>query len=344
MRGRFLTWILAVLLAGAMGFAQAPPQVAPKAAKPAQAPHAHHSGSYLGVEPQDVSPDRVGALKLGEARGVEITMVDQDAPAGKAGLQEHDVILSFNGRKIETAQGLRQLLHETPPGRLVILGISRDGRAMNVNVTLATHRQVLAAAHPGGASGMPGTQMPTMDFVFPQFSIVPCWGRNGMVVEDLTPQLGKFFGLRNNAGVLVRSVAGGSTADAAGMNAGDVIVKVNGIPVTSGANWRHLMREQRGNTVTLGIVRERRGRTLSMKLPEPRISEALGNFPDLGPELEGLQEELGRMGPELQRSLAAEHAQALREIERAMREVQEEWQQSQPEQESQGEHRVATPR
>ena len=54
------------------------------------------TGSYLGVDITDISTDRLGALKLKEEKGVEVTMVDQDAPAGKAGIKEHDVILTMN--------------------------------------------------------------------------------------------------------------------------------------------------------------------------------------------------------------------------------------------------------
>src|SRR5262245_7332841 len=53
--------------------------------------------SYLGVDIADVTSERLSALKLKEEHGAEVTMVDQDAPAGKAGLKEHDVILSLNG-------------------------------------------------------------------------------------------------------------------------------------------------------------------------------------------------------------------------------------------------------
>jgi len=52
------------------------------------------SGSYLGIDTRDITHERMVALKLNEERGVEITMVDQDAPAGKAGLREQDVILT----------------------------------------------------------------------------------------------------------------------------------------------------------------------------------------------------------------------------------------------------------
>ena len=60
------------------------------------------TGSYLGVDISDVTSERLAALKLKDERGVEVTMVDQDAPAGKAGLKEHDVILTMNGTNVES--------------------------------------------------------------------------------------------------------------------------------------------------------------------------------------------------------------------------------------------------
>ena len=55
----------------------------------------HANGAYLGIDTQDITSDRVAPLKLKEERGVEVIMVDQDAPAGKAGIKEHDVILEL---------------------------------------------------------------------------------------------------------------------------------------------------------------------------------------------------------------------------------------------------------
>src|SRR5215467_11777127 len=93
--------------------------------------------SYMGVDIQDVTAARVGPLKLKEERGVEVTMVDQDAPAGKAGIREHDVILQFNGAAVESEEQLRRMLRETPPGRTVTMGISRDGNPMTISLQLA---------------------------------------------------------------------------------------------------------------------------------------------------------------------------------------------------------------
>src|SRR4029077_18346244 len=81
-------------------------------------------GSYLGVDTRDITPDRLRDLQLKGEHGVEVTLVDQDAPAGKAGLKEHDVILTINGNQVESVEQLRRMIHEIPPGRAVTLGIS----------------------------------------------------------------------------------------------------------------------------------------------------------------------------------------------------------------------------
>src|SRR3984885_14181271 len=95
------------------------------------------TGAYLGVAINDVTTERLSALKLKDEKGVEVTMVDQDAPAGKAGIKEHDVILTMNGTTIESGAELRRMIHETPPGRIVTFGLSRDGQPVMVKVQLA---------------------------------------------------------------------------------------------------------------------------------------------------------------------------------------------------------------
>src|SRR5580693_7068063 len=102
------------------------------------------TSSYLGVDINDVTTERLSALKLKEEKGVEVTMVDQDAPAGKAGIKEHDVILTMNGAPVESKTQLQRLIHETPAGRVVSLGLSRDGQPMTIKVQLADRRNEFA--------------------------------------------------------------------------------------------------------------------------------------------------------------------------------------------------------
>ena len=108
------------------------------------------TSSYLGVDISDITTERLSALKLKEEKGVEVTMVDQDAPAGKAGIKEHDVILTMNGTSIESGAQLRRMIHEMPPGRVVSFGLSRDGAPLTVKVQLADKHSEFAmhGSHP----------------------------------------------------------------------------------------------------------------------------------------------------------------------------------------------------
>src|SRR6476660_9113492 len=89
-------------------------------------------GSYLGVDTRDVTADRLGELKLKEEHGVEVTLVDQDAPAGKAGIKEHDVILSINGNQVEGVEQLRRMIREIPPGRMVNIGSTGAAQSLTL--------------------------------------------------------------------------------------------------------------------------------------------------------------------------------------------------------------------
>src|SRR5450631_3692273 len=101
----------------------------------------HGPQGYLGVSLRDVSPEQFAMLKLKEARGAEIVLVDHDAPAGKAGLREHDVVLQMNGQAIEGQDQLRRLLHDSPPGKTITLLISRDGQQMTVSAQMAVSQE-----------------------------------------------------------------------------------------------------------------------------------------------------------------------------------------------------------
>ena len=84
-------------------------------------------GSYIGVMMQEVDSERAKALKLGEATGVEITLVEPEGPAEKAGLKVGDVVLRYNGQHVEGKEQFARMVRETPAGRDVKLDISRGG-------------------------------------------------------------------------------------------------------------------------------------------------------------------------------------------------------------------------
>lgn len=235
------------------------------------------SRSYLGVDIRDITQDRVAALKMKEERGVEVTMVDQDAPAGKAGIKEHDVILDFNGAPVESEEQLRRMIRETPVGRTVTLGISRDGSPMKLSVQLAQHDKVVV----GNRIEIPPIPpLPDMDMSnridVPNVLVIRNLSSTlGVQTENLGQQLGEFFGVKNGEGVLVRSVEKGSPAEKAGVKAGDVIVRVADEKLSDRADLSRVMRKHReGGKVSLGIVRDRHEQTVTVDLPQRRSKDS----------------------------------------------------------------------
>ncbi len=306
------------------------------------------TNSYLGVDIADVTSDRLSALKLSKEEGVEVTMVDQDAPAGKAGLKEHDVILTMNGTPIESGAQLRRMIRETPPGRVVTLGISRNGQPLTLKAQLAERGRFV--------SGMPAKsfhfEMPPMP-VMPEIDIpvsvvvVHSAMRSGLMVENLTPQLGEYFGAKEGHGVLVRSVEKGSRADKAGFHAGDVIVRVDKDAVTDSSDFSHALQMHRsGGPVSIGIIRDKREQTLTLTLPERKQSGGLFGdedftFPDVEANinLDELNTEMARIRPQMELALQqaghamedarkgfCQHQKEVREEQRKMREQMREQQ------------------
>jgi serine protease Do len=275
------------------------------------------TGSYLGVDISDVTTERLSALKLKEEKGVEVTMVDQDAPAGKAGIKEHDVILTMNGTAIESGAQLRRMIHEMPPGRIVTFGLSREGQPVSVKVQLADKGKEFAMTGHNMNNfhvHVPEIHIPDIDIPSINMVMVTSSARSGLMVENITPQLGEFFGVKNGNGVLVRSVEKGSRAEKAGFHAGDVIVKVDDQPVHDTSDFMHAVKSRNGAAMNVGVVRDKKEQNLNLSLPDKKESGELleeeeslqGPFIDAesADELSELGQEVAELQPQME--LAAE--------------------------------------
>jgi serine protease Do len=305
--------------------------------------------SYLGVDTRDVTPDRLADLKLKEEHGVEVTTVDQDAPAGKAGIKEHDVILNLNGTAVESVEQLRRMIREVPPGRVVTLGISRNGQPLTLKAQLADRKQTFAMEHNGKAfkfamPAMPAVPaMPVMPMI-PDMDVpvsvvvVHSSTRSGLMVENLTPQLGDFFGAKNGQGVLVRSVEKGSRAEKAGFHAGDVIIKVNGETINDVGDFSHALNARKENTASIGIIRDKRPQTLSLTLPDRKHSELFEEsfeLPEIDAEtridLSQVQSELARVRPQISLAVRQARRTANKELCKQKQELKKQGQEIQKE-------------
>ena len=267
---------------------------------------------YLGVDIRDVGEEQLASLKMKDARGAEVIHVDHDGPAGKIGLREHDVILQMNGTAIEGEEQLRRMLRETPAGRTATLIISRDGKQLTVTTQLANKLEVerqawegrwtvpvpsdespsvsgptTSASSPGSGSGSGSSSGKGQSFFSP--SAVARSGHNliatmtgsaytGALVENMEPQLAEFFGATGN-GVLVHSVDADSPAAKAGLRAGDVVVRANSVKLTSSSDWMKIVRENRGKSVEVVVLRDKKEQTLTL-VPDTKKRSSLESHTD----------------------------------------------------------------
>jgi membrane-associated protease RseP (regulator of RpoE activity) len=180
------------------------------------------------------------------------------------------------------------------------------------------------------------------DFDFPvSVTVVHSGMRSGLMIENITPQLGDFFGVKDGKGVLIRSVERGSHAEKSGFRAGDVIVRVNSQPVHDTSDFSHALHSVGKGTVTVGIVREKKEQTLTLTLPEHKdtgdyLEESIDST-DLNAQVQGeltsTRQQLAQLEPQMQYAIQ-ESRQALEkvrpEIEKAERAAREEIERERP--------------
>jgi serine protease Do len=255
---------------------------------------------YLGIQTRDVNDNEIAPLHLKDAHGAEITMVDHDGPAGKAGLREHDVVLSINGITIEGEDQLRKMLHDLQPGRTVSLNICRNGSEQLVNTVMANRSEVEKQAwdqhwtvpSPSGASTEDSFVAPAEPVKSGSFghSFMPSHllpfapAYTGATVDAMGSQLADYFGVKDGKGLLVHDVEANSPAATAGLRAGDVVTKINGAHVGTEKDWTRALHDSKGHPVSLTVVRERKEQMLTM-VPDSkkRSSVEPQSQPQIGP-------------------------------------------------------------
>jgi serine protease Do len=230
--------------------------------------------SYLGIGVVEVNPDSVKKLNLKDVRGAVVAHVDENGPAAKAGIREDDVVLEYNGTPVEGVEQFVRMVRETPVGRSVKMVIWRSGAAQSLTVTVG-ERQGAAFNPPGAGGGVqipPFPQMPQMpqmpSIEIPRFQMAWQSSVLGIEGESLAQerQFAEFFGVKD--GVLVKQVMRNTPAEKAGLKAGDVITKVNGMTVGSTRDISAQLRSRSNRTLTLTVVRDKHEMPVTVTLDQ----------------------------------------------------------------------------
>lgn len=229
-------------------------------------------GSYLGIQTKDISKDNFSQYGLREVRGVAVEKVIENSPAERAGLQNGDVIVRFDGAEVTSVRKLTRLISEVAPDHQANLTVFRNGREMEIKVTMGKRefpKFENSAAIFGEFPAIPA--MPDMPRVpLPPTSPLPpsmerdgnvlFFGSNrqiGISVTNLTDQLGDYFGAPQGKGVLINNVREDSPAKKAGLRAGDIIVEVDGKAIDSASDLWRMINERKEGAVNLTVIRNK---------------------------------------------------------------------------------------
>jgi S1-C subfamily serine protease len=225
-----------------------------------------------------------------KGEGVAVSDVRSGSPASKAGIKVGDVITEFDGEKVRSTRQLTRLVQETASGRTVKVAVTRDGKRVDLSVTpevragaawsdrlqadTDTLRQDLRDRFGGNTFLFRSPGSGRLEILPPEVGSDPLGifvqpgGRLGVSVEDLTPQLAAYFGVKE--GALVAAVTEGSAAAKSGLKAGDVITAINDKTVTGSSDLVRRLREAGTDAeITIALVRDHKAMTVKAKLESP---------------------------------------------------------------------------
>jgi len=168
----------------------------------------HVTRGWLGVSIQEVTPELAKSFGLKEKKGALVAQVVSGSPAEKAGIEQGDVIVEFDGKNVADSKDLPRMVASTPVGKAVTITLSRNGKVLDRQVKVGELEEKAEVAK------TPSTKKSL-----------------GITVQDLTPDIAKGLGLKKETGVVVTGVEPGSPAADAGIRTGDVIREVNRKPV-----------------------------------------------------------------------------------------------------------------
>ncbi|MDP2807513.1 MAG: Do family serine endopeptidase [bacterium] len=193
---------------------------------------------YLGILPQEITPNLAEGLGIKEVKGVLVAKVEDNTPASRAGLLEGDVIIKFDGQEVPTVAKFRQVVADAKVGNSVSIIVIRDKKQKTIKATLGE---------------LPGEEARKNSDKEDNES--KSWmGINKVIAVD--SETAQRAGIREKEGVMIAGLESGSPADEAGLAEGDVIKKINSREVKTVADYHRLRKsETRGDKAALFLVK-----------------------------------------------------------------------------------------
>ena len=200
---------------------------------------------WIGVALQEVSPDVVAALGLPWREGAIVARVDPGSAALRAGIQDGDIIRRMDGKPFRDSRALMRLIGKTPIGQVIQLAIWRDGTELTTPVTVEGYPD--DSSPKGETKGPVNASSQRVDMADLGLTVLP-------ITDDLRA---KYKLGAKQTGVVISAVAPNSAAMEHGINPGDVVLRVQTLPVRTPADYTHDVQQARaaGRQYVLLLIR-----------------------------------------------------------------------------------------
>lgn len=251
------------------------------------------SRPYLGVELEDATD------------GARVEQVYPGTPAERAGFKEGDVIVRFDGERVDGPADLTLRILDADPGQALDIEVQRGGRAKTLSAVLEERRDGIHDLHLEEL-GRLGEKLGDIDldldidFDFDalgeqmreleqhlgnmRFELhMPrlerhqsFWNgrpRLGVLLVETTPELREHLGGHPETGVLVSRIVEGAPAERAGIRVGDLITAVDGRQVEDAGDIRQALADRDGETAEVQLIRDRRVLTIEVDIPSSEEQE-----------------------------------------------------------------------
>jgi serine protease Do len=254
LRGEVIGMNTAIVSGGA-GIGFAVPSNLAKAIIPQLEKNGSVTRGYIGVKLQSLTPELAKALSVPSESGALINDVTKGSPGEKAGLKPDDVVVSLDGKKIESSSALSRAVALRNPGSTVALGIYRSGKPQEVKVQLTSRDpsvDKVAGMNPGR-----GEKDETNK-------------RIGLTIQSIDPRTAAANGLPSK-GAMITDVQPGSPASEAQLAPGMVVLEAGGKKIGSADDFSRVLKEAKpGSTVLLRVrlpTREENTRLAALTIP-----------------------------------------------------------------------------
>ena len=196
---------------------------------------------WLGVMVQRIDQKLAESFGMDKPQGALVTQVTEDSPAQKGGLQQGDVILSYDGKQLKKSADLPPLVAASPIGKKVKLVVLRSGKKRVLTIEIGNRDVKMDMAPTADTNG---------------------WGMELRSLDDDAREALRFDG---ENGVLIDKVEPASAAAKSGLHAGDILLAVGGKTVKTPADARKLLGSAKRSR-PLPILIYRRGATIFLAL------------------------------------------------------------------------------